>query len=218
MHYVWAVVCIQNKQELTKYLKLYLIFEVGFLKLPVDEFLERVFSAGVTAIQLRCKGLPPSKLYKIGLIIKKHLHRRDILFIVNDRADIACLLHSDGLHIGLTDIPLPATNKHFKNLIIGYSCHSERDIDYAVKFGADYIGIGSVFPTNTKDDVEKILGVNALEKLAATSKLPAVAIGGINEKNIELIKNTSINGVAISSAICASDHPELVIKKIRDIF
>ena len=210
--------CHQIKQRLADYLRLYLIFEIDYLKIPLNDFLESVFNAGLRSIQLRCKNRNVKERYDIGLIIKKHIRKNDILFIVNDRLDLAILLHADGCHLGQTDLPLISAKKHFNNIILGYSCHSEHDINFAKKNHADYIGIGSVFPTSTKENVEKILGLKELKELSnSASAVPSVAIGGINKSNLHEITHFPLTGFAISSAICSSYDPGRVVSEMIEI-
>ena len=218
MQHVWEIMCNKIKQKLNHYLKLYLIFEIDYLKIPLNDFLTSVFNAGLKSIQLRCKNKSTKELYDIGLVIKKHIQKRDILFIVNDRIDLAVLLHAHGCHLGQTDLPLIPSKKHFDNIIIGYSCHSLVDIDFSKNNNVDYIGLGSVFPTKTKENVEKVLGLEELDNLARyASKIPTVAIGGINESNLHKIINFPLSGYAISSAICSAYDPGKVVKDMLNI-
>jgi len=111
MQHVWEIMCNKIKQKLNHYLKLYLIFEIDYLKISINDFLTSVFNAGLKSIQLRCKNKNAKERYDIGLVIKKHIQKRDILFIVNDRIDLAILLHAHGCHLGQTDLPLiPSKN------------------------------------------------------------------------------------------------------------
>jgi thiamine-phosphate pyrophosphorylase len=206
------------KQRLEEYLRLYLIFEIDYLKIPLTDFLESVFDAGLKSIQLRCKKKSAKERYDIGLIIKRYIRKRDVLFIVNDRLDLAVLLHADGCHLGQTDLPIISAKKHFNNMILGYSCHSVNDINFAKKHNIDYVGLGSVFPTNTKEDVEKIIGLNGLQELSnCTSDIPSVAIGGINKSNLHKLIHFPLAGFAISSAICSSYDPGRVVSELFEI-
>ncbi len=210
--------CNKIKQKLTDYLKLYLIFEIDYLKVPIDYFLSSVFDAGLKAIQLRCKNKSVKERYEIGLIIKKHIRNRDVLFIVNDRVDLAVLLHADGCHVGHSDLPLIPLKKHCNSMIFGYSCHNKEDIIFAKKNNIDYIGLGSVFPTTTKTDVKKVLGLEELRILTeVASDLPSVAIGGINMLNLSKISHFKLDGYAVSSAICLAHNPGKIVKKMYDI-
>ncbi|MDY6821555.1 MAG: thiamine phosphate synthase [Deferribacterota bacterium] len=182
--------------------------------------MEKVINAGITAIQLRCKDLEINNRYNIGLIIKKNIYKfkKDVLFIVNDRLDLATLLHADGVHIGKKDLPLVPVKKHYNNFIIGYSCNTIEDISFAINNKADYIGIGSIFPTTTKNSAE-VIGIERLMKLKDhTCKIPSVAIGGINTENIHTLKNIPIDGVAISKVICSSSSPDKIIKILKENF
>ena len=215
----------KNRQKLKEQLKLYLILETSFIKIPLKDFVNQVIDGGVTAIQLRNKYLSATtntrKDYDTGMTIKKLLENKTTLFIVNDRADLANILKADGVHIGVDDIPAHIIKKAYPDMIIGYSCYNIDNIAYANSFDADYIGIGAIFSTNTKDDIKGILGVAGLNTLAHKTNITSVAIGGINsynlENNFEELAKTGISGICISSAICKSETPYETTRDIRDI-
>jgi len=217
--------CGKNRQKLKEQLKLYLILETSFIKIPLEDFVNQVVDGGVTTIQLRNKYLSAKtntrKDYDTGITIKKLIEKKNTLFIVNDRADLANILKADGVHVGTDDIPAHIIKKAYPNMIIGYSCHSINNIEYANSFDADYIGIGSIFSTDTKNDIKGILGPAELHTLAHKTDIPSVAIGGINqhnlEKNFKKLAKAGISGICISSAICKSETPYETTKKIRKL-
>lgn len=208
--------CCKYRQEIEKYLKLYLVLETDLLNLSLERFIKDVIDGGVTAIQLRDKSKSINERYETGRIVHNILKNEDILFIVNDRIDLALCVDACGTHLGENDLPIEVAKKHFQ-LIYGYSCNNEKDILLANKVSADYIGIGPAFHTKTKRDLRKVIGVDGISELLKKTNIPAVAIGGITLDNVYLFKNTGLSGVAVSSAICSSDNPKDTTKKFIEI-
>lgn len=208
--------CCKYRQEIEKYLKLYLVLETDLLNLSLERFIKDVIDGGVTAIQLRDKSKSINERYETGRILHNILKNEDILFIVNDRIDLALCVNACGTHLGENDLPIEAAKKHFQ-LIYGYSCNNEKDILLANKVSADYIGIGPAFHTKTKKDLRKVIGVDGISELLKKTNIPAVAIGGITLDNVYLFKNTGLSGVAVSSAICSSVNPKETTKRFIEI-
>jgi len=198
-----------------KYLKLYLVLESWMLKMPLEEFIPAVVKGGVTAVQLRDKGRSSWEQFFVGQKVMKLLEGEDVLFVVNDRADIAKTLGAKAVHLGANDVPLENAKKIFPEMAFGYSCNSLTDVENAVK--ADYIGVGPAFHTDTKADLRKVIGPEGIAELTAASGKPAVAIGGINSANAHLLSGTGVKGVAVSSALCASEEPEKAAAELREI-
>lgn len=189
------------------WLKLYLVLESSFLKLPLSDFIKQVTEAGVTAIQLRDKFLSNRQRYDTGLLIQKSFTAtQKPLFIINDNLDIALALNADGVHLGVKDIPIIAAKKAVPDLFFGYSCNSVDDCRTASAY-ADYAGVGPVFSTDTKKDLRQILGLQKLAENVNSLSCPCVAIGGIDDKNCKEVLPAGVNGIAISSYICSSANP-----------
>ena len=208
--------CSKYRQEIEQYLRLYLVLESSLLKLPLKKFIEDVISGGVTAIQLRDKEKTINERYETAKAIYDIVKSEDILFIVNDRIDLALCVGACGVHLGEKDLPIEVAKKHFQ-LIYGYSCNSEKDILLANRAKADYIGIGPAFHTNTKKDLRKVIGVEGILTLLSKTEIPAVAIGGINIENASYFKNRKLSGIAVSSALCSSLNPKETAKRFIDI-
>jgi len=197
------------------YLRLYLILETKMLKCPLEEFIPAVVKGGVTCIQLRNKGCSSWEVFYIGQKVMKLLEGTDVLFVVNDRADIAITLGGKAVHLGAKDVPLAESKRLFPDLIYGYSCNNIEDIRTA-DIG-DYIGVGPAFPTDTKADLRGLIGPSGIAELVAKTDKPAVAIGGITKDNISQLCGIGLAGVAVSSAICASDDPYKAAKELREL-
>ncbi len=174
-------------------------------------------------VQLRIKNKPDRFIYTIAVELRKILKRYKIPFIIDDRLDIALLTHSDGVHLGQNDLSPAEVRKviekfKIRNFVIGYSTHSLKQAEEALKMPIDYISIGPVFETINKPDY-KVVGVEVVKKvkkMAQKVNKPVVAIGGINEKNIWLFNEPKPDAVAVITAI-KNLQPD-VIKEIKRFF
>ncbi len=175
----------------------------------------RIFlEAGAKIIQYReeHKEKPAGEMLKSAVEIKDTCTEYGALFIVNDRVDIAVAAGADGLHLGTDDMPLELARKQFKG-IIGASASSLKEALSAQASGADYLGVGSVFPTGTKADSE-IIGLEELRRIRDKVSLPIYAIGGINYGNMMRLKSLDIYGIAVISAVLDSEDPVSLAKGI----
>lgn len=164
---------------------------------------EQAILGGCTMVQLREKKISSKDFYNLAKEVKQVTDKYHIPLIINDRMDIALAVKAAGVHIGQRDIPAAAARKIIgKNMLLGVSASSLREAVCALKDGADYLGVGAMYPTQTKGDAEHV----TKEELQAVRKavpIPIVAIGGIDkEKAAELMK-LGIDGVAVVSAILA---------------
>lgn len=183
-------------------LKLYLVTDRQWLngrKLTDD--LEKAILGGVTIIQLREKNLSDEEFIKVANEVKKLCQKYDIPLIINDNLNVALAIDSDGIHIGQDDIPASIVRKKIgPDKILGVSAHNLKEALLARHDGADYIGVGAIFPTETKNDAT-IVTLDKLQKICDRIDIPVVAIGGINIDNISKLKNINIAGVAVVSEI-----------------
>lgn len=207
----------KNRSEVAGFLKLYLVFESSMLKLPLDEFMEQVIEGGITAFQLRDKNVWAGKRVENGKMAAEFCRNSNIPFIVNDRLDIARILKADGVHLGDKDIPLDIAKNEFGEFFYGYSCNNPDDLKYAAACGAAYTGVGPIFDTSTKRDLREVLDKEKIRELTSLANIPSVGIGGINRTNADLLKNTGLNGIAVVSAICASENPYRETKMLREL-
>ncbi len=169
--------------------------------------IDQAIQGGVTIVQVREKDLATLHFFQVATAIKEITKRFNIPFIINDRADIALAVDADGLHIGQEDMPLVVARKIVgPNKIIGVSITTLEEALLAEKDGADYLGIGAIFPTRTKNDA-KYVSLSELKEIQSKISIPIVAIGGINEDNIKSVMETGVDGAAIVSAIIASPNP-----------
>lgn len=167
----------------------------------LEEAVELAIKGGATIIQLREKDCTSREFYELALSIKDITDAYEVPLIINDRLDIALAVHADGVHLGQSDIPVQvARNVMGPNCIVGATANTLEKAKEAWQSGADYLGVGDVFGSATKNDTEPV-ELKELKKICDTVKIPVVAIGGISKKNIHLLKDTGVAGVAVISAV-----------------
>ena len=162
---------------------------------------EEAIRGGATLVQLREKKISSKEYFELAKRVKEVTDRHGIPLIINDRIDIALAIDADGVHLGPEDLPVSIARKLLGDgKIIGASAAS---VDEALLFqaqGADYLGVGAVFPTATKRGTEKV-GLDDLRGIKAAVHIPVVAIGGIKAENARPVMETGVDGVAVVSAI-----------------
>lgn len=164
----------------------------------LEEAVELAIKGGATIIQLREKDCTSREFYELALSIKDITDAYEVPLIINDRLDIALAVHADGVHLGQSDIPVQvARNVMGPNCIVGATANTLEKAKEAWQSGADYLGVGDVFGSATKNDTKPV-ELKELKKICDTVKIPVVAIGGISKKNIHLLKDTGV-------ARCGSD-------------
>ena len=187
-------------------LKLYLVTDSNILKgRDFYKCIEDALKGGVTTLQLREKNANGKefleKAYKLRELTKKY----NALFIINDRVDIAILCDADGVHVGQSDIPLKEVRQLVgKDKIIGISAHDLKEANDAKNGGADYIGVGAMFNTSTKNDAT-LVTIEQLKEIDEKVDIPKVLIGGINLDNIKYFNGINVDGYAVVSAILKHD-------------
>jgi len=165
-------------------------------------------AGGVTMIQLREKDASTREFLAVGLKIKKILAGTDVPLIVNDRVDIALALEAEGVHLGNHDMPYEKARKILgEDRIIGFSAESVEDAVHASRLGVDYIGVSPVYTTPTKPELETGLGLEGLREIRSVTRLPLVAIGGMNASNCREAIESGADGVAVVSAVCSATDP-----------
>ena len=171
---------------------------------------------GADIIQLRDKLLPTGELINIAKKISKLCREHKVLFIVNDRTDVALAADADGVHLGKDDIPLKDARKLLgSRKIIGGTAHSLKEALLRQKEGADYIGFGHIYPTKTKYKPEKAKGTKLLAEVVRKIKIPVIAIGGISPGNINEVAATGVHGAAVIGSVLNSKEPVKVLKELK---
>ena len=175
--------------------------------------IEEAIKGGVKIVQLREKNISTKDFYEKALKVKEICKNYGALFIINDRLDIAQVVGADGVHLGQSDMPIEKAREILKDkFLIGATARNVEEAKIAELLGADYIGSGAIFGTNTKDNAKK-LEMEELKKIVASVKIPVFAIGGININNVSSLKNIGLQGICAVSGILS----EKDCKKAVDI-
>lgn len=189
----------------------YELYFVTDESVPTNELLrivEEAVKGGVTIVQLREKHTRGKIFYEKAYQLKQLLKKYQVPLIINDRVDIALAIDADGVHIGQKDLPLTAVKKIVPpSMIVGVSASNIKDALEAEKNGADYIGVGAVFPTKTKEDAT-LVGKEKLATIIKSVNIPVVAIGGIHIDNLSEIAGNGAAGIAVVSGIMKADNPQ----------
>lgn len=166
---------------------------------------EAALQGGVTLVQLREKTLTDEQFISEALQIKELCHRYGVPLIINDRLDVAVKAGADGVHVGIEDTPVQNIRKSMgAEFIIGATAKTLSQARKAQEAGADYLGVGAVFPSPTKKNAIRITP-EILREICTSVTIPAVAIGGIDLNNIAELKGCGISGVAAVSAIFGAE-------------
>ena len=172
----------------------------------VEETCRLALQAGVGTLQLRDKNASTRELIRMAVILQDICRSHGVLFIVNDRIDVAMAVGADGVHVGQDDMPVHLAREFLgPDAVIGASARFPEEAEAAWKEGADYIAANLIFPTDTKTDLGEPLGIGAISKLKQASPLPLVAIGGINPSNVDTVRKAGADGIAVVSAIMAAE-------------
>ena len=177
--------------------------------------IENALQGGVTLVQLREKNVDGGIFLQRAVAVKNLCDKYNVPLLINDRIDVALACKAAGVHLGQDDIPPSAARAILgPDAIIGVSAHSCEEALAAEKDGADYLGVGAVFPTNSKDDASEV-GLNMLKEIQQISKLPIVGIGGINAQNYTQVRAAGAQGAAIISGILGVNNIEDEVRKIK---
>ena len=184
----------------------------------LGEAVEQAVIGGCTMVQLREKEILSLDFYVLASEMKKITDRYGIPLIINDRIDIAMAVGAAGVHIGQKDIPADIARKVIgKDMLLGVSAASVAEAVNAAKAGADYLGVGAMFPTGTKPDA----GFVSMEELGRIRKavdIPIVVIGGISKENAMLFQPMGIDGLAVVSAVIAQPDIKKSAADLKSLF
>ncbi len=170
--------------------------------------LDAVLAGGCRLVQLREKTMPLGDLLPLARSLARRCHEVGALLIVNDRADLALAAGADGLHVGQDDLPArQARGLLPPGMILGVSTHDPEQARRAVADGADYVAVGSIFPTTTKAGFQ-LVGPELIRRVRLEVPVPLVGIGGITAENAPAVLGAGADAVAVISALCAAPDPE----------
>ena len=199
-------------------LQLYAVTDSRWLNgAALAEAVEKALVGGVTCVQLREKQLPFDEFLRTAKEIKALCQNYHVPFIVDDNLDIALACDADGLHIGQNDMPAAKARELLgPDKILGVSAQTIEQAVAACRDGADYLGVGAVFPTGTKTDAVEV-PLDTLKAITAAVDIPVVAIGGIGADNIAQLSGTGIAGAAVVSAIFAQEDIKKAAANLRQL-
>lgn len=181
---------------------LYLVTERSLLcGIELEMAVEKAILGGTTLVQLREKNLSTKEFYDIAVNIKKITDKYNVPLIINDRLDIALAVGAAGIHVGQSDMPCHIARKLVgEDKIVGVSAHTVEEALKAQEDGANYLGVGAIFPTGTKKDAIDV-SIETLKEIVQKVHIPVVAIGGVSENNVDKLSGTGIDGISVVSAI-----------------
>jgi thiamine-phosphate pyrophosphorylase len=182
------------------------------------EVVREMIRGGVSVVQYREKYAHKSirEIYEECREIREMTRQNDVMFIVNDFVDIALLVDADGVHVGQDDLPVDAVRKLVGDKIIGLSTHSPEQARAALATSADYIGVGPIFETRTKDNVCAPVGLDYLEYAVKNVPIPFVAIGGIKEHNMEEVCRRGARSVCLVTEIVGAADIAAKVRELRE--
>lgn len=175
----------------------------------LEEVVAQAVRGGAGVVQLREKLADTGAVVELGRALKVLLDPLGVPLIINDRVDVALAVGASGVHVGQSDMAYEDVRRILgPNAIIGLSVENLEHVRHAVALkGVDYLGIGPIFLTDTKRDAAPAMGLEVLSRARDMTRLPLVAIGGVNEGNAESVVRAGADGVAVVSAICSADDP-----------
>ena len=197
--------------------KIYPITDVRISGISHAEQVERLIAGGATLIQLRDKHAGPNDFYNAAVEAIRIARTHSIRIIINDRVDIALAAKADGVHLGQDDLPPRAARSILgENAIIGFSTHSIEQARAALELPVDYIALGPIFPTKTKEDPDDIVGLDGLREVRhIVGEIPLVAIGGIADENLLSVLSAGADSAAMISSIVS--EPANIASRMKEL-
>lgn len=198
----------------------YLVTDAGLSgDRSTPEVVEAAIRGGVDVVQLREKGRPARERYRLGLELRERTREAGVTLVVNDRVDIAGAIDADGVHVGDDDLPLSVARERLgADAILGRSVSTPEAAREAERAGADYLGVGAVFPTNSKqtDPEQSGIGLERVRAIREATDLPFVGIGGITPDTAGDVAEAGADGVAVISAIAGAEDPAAATRRLGE--
>jgi thiamine-phosphate pyrophosphorylase len=170
---------------------------------------------GAPAVQLRMKDAPARDMVEMAHVLLGETRPAGALLFVNDRVDVAVVAGADGAHVGQDDLPVAAARRVSPpGFLLGVSAESVELAMQAEAEGADYVGVGPVYATGSKDDAGEPIGTGRIAEVAAAVRIPVVGIGGIGIGNARAVVESGAAGVAVISAVMRADDPEAAVREL----
>ncbi|MBR5559314.1 MAG: thiamine phosphate synthase [Oscillospiraceae bacterium] len=181
------------------------------------EQIESALKGGVTIVQLREKKLDDESFIEEAIKAKELCHKYGVPLIINDNLEVALKSGADGIHVGIEDIPVAEIRRKVpEDFIIGATCKTVEQAQIAQSSGADYMGVGAIFPSPTKTNAIRVT-YDLLKEICSSVSIPAVAIGGISRENLMEVAGGGIEGVAVVSAIFAAEDIQEAAKELKEM-
>ncbi|WP_136688474.1 thiamine phosphate synthase [Halorhabdus amylolytica] len=185
------------------------------------EVVRGAIDGGVSVVQLREKDMSARERYEMGREVREITREAGVALIVNDRVDLALALDADGVHLGDEDLPVPVARDLLgEDAIIGRSVSFVEDARAAEEAGADYLGVGAIYATGSKDDIddeEYAIGTDRLADIVDAVDIPVVGIGGVTADNAAEVIRAGADGVAVITEITGADDPETATRELSDV-
>lgn len=182
----------------------------------LKEQVKEALDGGVTFLQLREKHIDSELFLQEAQELKELCKQYQVPFVINDDVELALKVDADGVHVGQSDMEAGDVRKKLgKDKIIGVSAQTVEQAVMAEKHGADYLGVGAVFPTSSKDDAQEV-DYETLKAICQAVRIPVIAIGGINAQNVDRLKGSGICGAAVISAIFAQEDIKEAAKELKN--
>lgn len=208
-----------RQHEIEEFLQLYFIMGSTNCKKDPVYVLKQAIEGGITLFQFREKGVGALEgLKKKKLAEKLHRVCKDagIPFIINDDVELAVELYADGIHVGQEDLAANLVREKAADMILGVSTHTIGEAEKAIEDGADYLGLGPIYPTVSKDDARAVSGLTIIENFRKNGIIiPIVGIGGITAANARDVIQAGANGVSLISAIAAADDVKKASEELK---
>lgn len=198
--------------------QIYVILDRRYLNKNPKILVKEVIKGGCSALQYRDKISSTKDFYHLAKELHQIAKEKNVPFIINNRIDIALSLGAEGVHLGIEDLPIkPARQVLGLNKIIGKSVHNLKEARQAKEEGVNYVGVGPVFPSQTKENLPALISRAELKEIKEKLDIPVVAIGGIKAENIKELLEIGIENFAISADILTAESPAKQVKIIKEI-
>ncbi|MGG5254328.1 thiamine phosphate synthase [Neobacillus sp. SM06] len=209
-----------DQERLRSILKVYFIAGSPNCTKNPKEVLQEAIAGGITLFQFREKGkgaLTGEAKFMLANELQQICRNHGVPFIVNDDVELALRLDADGVHIGQEDEPVETVRSKIGDKILGVSAHTLEEVHAAIEQGADYLGIGPIFPTSTKEDVKPVQGTTFIRELRRKGiDIPLVGIGGINSENASVVMEAGADGVSVITAISLATNIHEAAKQLKN--
>lgn len=211
-----------DRSKLATYLSLYLVSDrTWLLGRSLQHDVQLAIEGGVRFVQLREKGMQEDAFIEEAWSIKAICEQAHIPFVINDNVMVAKKVEADGVHVGQKDMSVREVRQRVgDHMIIGVSAQNVQDAIRGEKEGADYIGVGAIFSTQTKQDADHV-SISVLHEICSSVQIPVIAIGGIDVNNVKLLQGSGIKGIAVVSAILGApdirEATRVLYEKVKEV-